>query len=235
VVNFNAKVDMARAEFTAGKQAAYVVGVAQALSVAPSRVAIAMITVAADPSDGQFRSPYYCKVLTTATVALAPLSPARLCSLASCIARRPTAVASSYRLTARAASQVPKDKAAGVAAAVTAQNLNRALASSGISVGAILSKTLDGAAVTVTKPSKGDRQPQDRQPAADFGRDVPMGLLVTSFVAVGFSLLLAAARCCYVRCRRVVQQDQFTGDVRIPPRTVNPCFFSQLPLPAGSL
>ena len=39
------------------------------------------------------------------------------------------------------APQVPKDKAAGVAAAATAENLNRALASSGISVGAVSSSS----------------------------------------------------------------------------------------------
>jgi len=44
VVTFTATLAMSRAEFTADKQDAYVAGVAQALSVAPVRVAIASIT-----------------------------------------------------------------------------------------------------------------------------------------------------------------------------------------------
>ena len=56
------------------------------------------------------------------------------------------------RLTASVA-QVPKDKAAGVAAVVSASTFNRALASSGISVGTISSISLDHAPDTVHVPA----------------------------------------------------------------------------------
>ena len=72
-VTFTATLAMSRAEFTADKQGAYVAGVAQAVSVAPSRVAIASIT---DQSARRRLLAASIAVSTKVTVAPAPLSAA---------------------------------------------------------------------------------------------------------------------------------------------------------------
>jgi hypothetical protein len=71
MVSFTATVSMSRAEFTADKQDAYVAGVAQALSVAPVRVAIASIT---DQSSRRRLLAASVAVSTEVTVALTALS-----------------------------------------------------------------------------------------------------------------------------------------------------------------
>jgi hypothetical protein len=73
VVTFTATLAMPRAEFTGDKQDAYVAGVAQALSVAPVRVAIASIT---DESSRRRLLAASVAVSTEVTVALAALSAA---------------------------------------------------------------------------------------------------------------------------------------------------------------
>ena len=108
------------------------------------------------------------------------------------------------------APQVPKDKAAEVAAAATADNLNRALASSGISVGAISSTSLDAAPDTETVTMAPVAAPS-------FG-----GLGIVGLAGVGAAVLVllvaaAAGAYCCIRSRRA-QQEQFTGAVRIPTR-----------------
>ena len=112
------------------------------------------------------------------------------------------------------APQVPKDKAAGVAAAATAENLNRALASSGISVGAVSSPKIladaDFGADTST--------PATVAPAATGGLAVAALAGIIAGVLVLVLLVAAGAgACCWNRSRRV-QQAQLP--VRIPTRPV---------------
>jgi hypothetical protein len=71
VVTFTATVNMSLAEFIADKQDAYVAGVAQALSVAPARVAIASIT---DQSSRRRLLAASVAVSTEVTVSLTALS-----------------------------------------------------------------------------------------------------------------------------------------------------------------
>ncbi|KAJ1496168.1 hypothetical protein T484DRAFT_2526584 [Baffinella frigidus] len=146
---------MSRVEFTADKQGAYVAGVAEALSVAPSRVAIASIT------DRSTRR--------------------RL--LASSVAVSTTVI-------------VPKDKVAGVAVLATAENLNRALASSGISVGAVSSSTTpDGEVGTGTAADSAE---------ASFGGLGVAGL--AGIVAGGAVLVLLVAAAAIANSRRKQQE-----------------------------
>jgi hypothetical protein len=88
VVTFTATVAISRAEFTADKQDAYVVGVAQALSVAPTRVAIVSIT---DQSSRRRLLAASVAVSTEVTVALAALSAVFSASSHSppCLASQP--------------------------------------------------------------------------------------------------------------------------------------------------
>jgi len=94
VVTFTATVAISRAEFSADKQDAYVAGVAQALSVAPARVAIASIT---DQSSRRRLLAASVAVSTEVTVALAALyavfsaSSHTLCAMQSmpCLAASP--------------------------------------------------------------------------------------------------------------------------------------------------
>jgi len=98
------------------------------------------------------------------------------------------------------APQVPKDKAAGVAAAATAENLNRALASSGISVRAISPPKIVDAA-TATEASAGGLG----------------GAALAGIVAGVLVLLVAAgAGACYWARSRSVQHEQFTGGQEQP-------------------
>jgi hypothetical protein len=97
------------------------------------------------------------------------------------------------------APQVPKDKAVEVAAKVTAENLNRALASSGISVDTVSSPKIKDTGTT------------------SFG-----GLGVAGLAGIGAGgfvsfVAAAAGACCWVHSRRA-QQEQITADVRIPTR-----------------
>ena len=92
VVTFIAMLSMSDAEFIAEKQDAYVAGVAQALSVTPSRVAIESIT---EQSSRRRLLAASIAVSTRVTVALTPSPPCRACrvlpcSLASGIERRQT-------------------------------------------------------------------------------------------------------------------------------------------------
>jgi hypothetical protein len=94
VVTFTATVAVSRAEFTADKQDAYRAGVAQALLVAPKRVAIASIT---DQSARRRLLAASVAVSTEVTVALAALSAVffasshTLCAMQSmpCLAASP--------------------------------------------------------------------------------------------------------------------------------------------------
>ncbi|KAJ1474415.1 hypothetical protein T484DRAFT_3264942 [Baffinella frigidus] len=166
VVTFTATVAMSRAEFSADKQVAYVAGVAQALSVVPSRVAIASIT------DQSTR-----RQLLAASIAVSTIAT------------------------------VPKDKAAGVATAATAENLNRALASSGISVGAISSPKIPGPVADTSTP-------------ATFAPVATGGLAVAALAGIGAGVvvLLVAAGAgayCWVRSRRG-HQEHFTVPIPTP-------------------
>ena len=105
--------------------------------------------------------------------------------------------------------QVPTDKAAGVAAAATAENLNRALASSGISVGAVSSNTVDAAQDTVTATETA--APVD-------GSSGGLSLVVLAGIGAGVLVLVVAAgagACWWHRSRRA-QQEECTQSVRIP-------------------
>ena len=100
------------------------------------------------------------------------------------------------------APQVPTDKAAGVAAAATAENLNRALASSGISVGAVSSPKIPDAA-----PDTG---------TATEASSAGLGVAGLSGIVSGVVLLVVAAGACWWSRSKRARQVHTT--VRIPTR-----------------
>ena len=114
------------------------------------------------------------------------------------------------------APQVPKDKAAGVAAAATAENLNRALASSGISVAAVSSMSPAAAPDTVTVPVAATVAPAAEPSVGGLGiggrAGVGAGVLVLLVSAVAGAYWWHRSSGAY--------QDQITEDVRIPTRPV---------------
>ena len=107
------------------------------------------------------------------------------------------------RLTASVAPQVPKDKSAGAAAAATAENLNNALASSGISVGAVSSPKISDAA-----PDTG---------AANEARSGGLGVAGLAGIVAGVVVLLVVAGAGLYWWGRSRSARQF---VRIPTRPV---------------
>ena len=136
-------------------------------------------------------------------VSCTPLSPVPS-SLASGIERK--------RLTAgHVAPQVPTDKAAGVAAAATAENLNSALASSGISVGAVSAPNIvDEAADTGTSTAA----PTSSVAPVDGG----LGVAALAGIGAGVLVLLVAAGAgayFWARSRRM-HQEQFTVPIQTP-------------------
>jgi hypothetical protein len=108
VVTFTATLAMSRAEFTAYKQDAYVAGVAQALSVTPSRVAIASIT---DQSSSRRLLAASSAVSTKVTVAPAPLSAV---PWLSAISHTPPLSAVAFCQLSHPLSAVPCSLASGI-------------------------------------------------------------------------------------------------------------------------
>ncbi|KAJ1476585.1 hypothetical protein T484DRAFT_3088278 [Baffinella frigidus] len=167
-VTFTGTLAITLSEFNTAKRAAYVAGVAQALSVASSSVAITSVTE--------------------------QLSRRRLLAASVAVETQVT---------------VSKAKAAGVAAAATSENLNRALASSGISFAAVSAPALAAAAPSgvnsIGVPSPGDtsasvRPPGDTTPtpAAESGSSTA---LIAGAAAGGALVLLVGAWALW-RCRR---------------------------------
>jgi hypothetical protein len=147
-VTFTATLAMTLTEFSTAKRDAYMNGVAKALSVVPSSVAIALVTE-------QFtrRRLLASNLLVTTTVT------------------------------------VPQEKASSVAIAATSENLNAALASSDISVGAVSART-----VAAVPASSGDQS--STTPGTGGGNKV-----VIIAVAVAVVLVLGAGVCILVRRR----------------------------------
>jgi hypothetical protein len=167
VVTFTANLAMSIAEFSTSSREAYVDGVAEALNVASSSVAIASVAE-------QFT---------------------RRRLLASALAVATTAT-------------VTKDKALSVIEGATAENLNTALASSGISVGTVSARTI-AAQTTTDDPalndpaSSGDTNtpgPGSDAIAADSGPS--MGLIAGAAGAAGVLALLVGVWVWWQVCRR---------------------------------
>ncbi|KAJ1465686.1 kinase-like domain-containing protein [Baffinella frigidus] len=163
---------MSITEFSTSSRDAYVNGVAEALDVASSRVAIASVTE-------QFTR-----------------------------RRLPGRGLLASNLLVGTTATVPKDKASFVATAATAENLNTALASSGISVGSVSARTV--AALTTTggtndPASSGDTTapggPASDATAAETGPST--GLIAGVAGAAGVLALLVGVWVWWQVCRRM--------------------------------
>ena len=108
------------------------------------------------------------------------------------------------------APQVPKDKAAAVASAATSTNLNRALASSGISVGTVSTAKISGSATEAEASSGG------------LGTAGLAGICAGALVVI---LAIAAAAYWWHRSRKA-HREQSPQAVRIPTRSGCQCKFS---------